>query len=124
MQKTSLELTMTFWIVVEWFWIAIECFLKAHNHLQKYLLQNSCFLLTFKNMQKQVHKGYPLAGPCIASINWNAHLQEKTTFLAHLYFSISFYLYVWLNGFEFWIVIESFSKAQAEQTFTDSKTLA
>ena len=40
---------MTFWIVVEWFWIVIECYFKRTNKpnlytfKQVYLLQNSCF---------------------------------------------------------------------------------
>ena len=42
------------------------------------------FLLT--NCKQQVHKGYPLAGPCICNYKMELALARKTTFLALVVF--------------------------------------
>ena len=67
--------SLVFLIVVEWFEIVIACFSKAKNKANLYqiknftLFKNAVFFIKIilKNCKKQVHKGYPLAGPCICN---------------------------------------------------------
>ena len=68
--------SLVFLIVVEWFLIVIACFSKAKTKQtftksktlpcskKLFSLLKSFYIKKCKN---QVHKGYPLAGPCICN---------------------------------------------------------
>ena len=99
-------------IVVESFWIVIGCSSKAQtkqtltNSKKNTFFQNSCFLFKplLKNCKKQVHKGYPLAGPCICNykLKWTFAIKNNRSGSPVL-FSLSFYFELRLNGFELWL---------------------
>ena len=59
----------------------------------------------FKNCKKQVHKGYPLAGPCIC--NYKACAIRNNLLGSPVFFS-PFFFKLWLHGFKLWL--NAFSK--------------
>jgi len=67
--------SLVFLIVVEWIYIVIACFSKAKNKANLCQIKNFTLFkravffikILYKNCKKQVHKGYPLAGPCICN---------------------------------------------------------
>ena len=79
--------------------------------------------ILLNNCKKQVHKGYPLAGPCIC----NSKLEFALAIINNLSGSSWFFFpssLVFLIVAEWFLfVIACFSKAKTKQTFTKSKTL-
>ena len=118
-----------FWIVVDLFWIVIGCSSKAQtkqtltNSKKNTFFQNSCFLFKplLKNCKKQVHKGYPLAGPCICNYKLKWTFAIKNNLFGSTVFFFSFFLLLLIVVESFWIVIGCSSKAQTKQTLTNSK---
>ena len=64
-----------FFLVVELFLIVIAGFSNAKNKANLYQIKNFTLFkkvvffikILLKNCKEQVHKGYPLAGPCICN---------------------------------------------------------
>ena len=90
--------------------------------LKNTFFQNSCFLFKplLKNCKKQVHKGYPLAGPCICNykLKWTFAIKNNL-FGSLVLFWFSFFLLLLIVVEWFWLVIGCSFKGQTKQTFTD-----
>jgi len=71
--------------VVEWFSIVIARFSKAKSKANLYQIKNFTLFkravffikILFKNCKKQVHKGYPLAVPCLCNYKLELVLAKK-----------------------------------------------
>ena len=87
-------------IVVESFWIVIGCSSKAqtkqtltNSQKKKLFFKTAVFFLNpfYRNCKKQVHKGYPLAGPCICNDKLRVNIcNKKQPFWLNCYFFLLF----------------------------------
>ena len=113
------------WIVLNCDWMLLQNTNKANldKFKKKTFFQNSCFLFKplLKNCKKQVHKGYPLAGPCICNYKLKWIFAIKNNLFGSTVFFFSFFLLLLIVVESFWIVIGCSSKAQTKQTLTDLK---
>ena len=97
LQNNSFPFTFNFgWIGLNCDWMLLQSTNKANlDKFQKNIFfQNSCFLFKplLKNCKKQVHKGYPLAGPCICNYKLKWTFAMKNNIFGNCIFSpFSFY---------------------------------
>ena len=79
--------------------------------------------ILLNNCKKQVHKGYPLAGPCICNSKLELALAIINNLSGSSWFFFPSSLVFLIVAEWFLFVIACFSKAKTKQTFTKSKTL-
>ena len=90
---------------------------NSNKPLQFCLLQNSCFLfqIPFKKLQKeQVHKGYPLAGPCMCNYKLELAFAIRNNLfrLTCIFFLVLPFLnFGWMVLYCDWMLFQSTDKA-------------